>query len=193
MNLSARFEEALAYAARLHAVQERKGSRVPYITHLLGTAALALQYGAGEDEAIAALLHDAVEDQGGKARLEEIRERFGEPVAAIVASCTDSWSQPKPPWRQRKEAYLEHLPSASRAVLLVSCADKIDNARSILKDYRQIGDALWQRFRGAKEGTLWYYRSLVRVFGSVEVFPIGAELGRVVAEIEAVVSAPQGD
>ena len=188
MILSARFEDALVYAARLHATQVRKGSGVPYLTHLLGATAIALQYGADEDQAIAALLHDAVEDQGGKDRLEEIRIKFGERVAVIVAGCTDSWSEPKPPWRQRKEAYLAHLHEVDRDVLLVSCADKIDNARSILKDYRMVGETLWKRFRGGKSGTLWYYRSLVGFFENVEAFPVGKELARVLSQIENLVA-----
>ena len=113
-------------------------------------------------------------------------------VAAIVAGCTDSWTRPKPPWRQRKEAYLDKLPHKERDVLLVSCADKIDNARSILKDYRLVGESLWGRFRGGKEGTLWYYSELVKAFTAVETFPIGEELARVVAQVEALVAENQG-
>lgn len=192
MMLSERFDRALVYASRLHASQERKASGVPYFAHLMGTSAIALRYGADEDQAIAALLHDAAEDQGGRECLEEISAKFGEHVATIVAGCTDSWTQPKPPWRQRKEAYLDKLPYKERDVLLVSCADKIDNARSILKDYRLVGESLWGRFRGGKEGTLWYYSELVKAFTAVEAFTIGGELARVVAQVEALVAENRG-
>ncbi len=185
MSLSERFEQAFVVAFRLHAEQERKGSGVPYITHLMATAALTLQYGGDEDQAIAALLHDAVEDQGGKETLDEIRARFGDRVALIVAGCSDSFTIPKPAWRERKEAYLRHLVDAPEEILLVSCADKLHNALSILADYRKIGEALWERFTGGKEGTLWYYRSLVQVFNEVTEMPIAAELARTVAELDA--------
>ncbi|MBE9003518.1 HD domain-containing protein [Fortiea sp. LEGE XX443] len=179
-----RFTAALTYATELHANQVRKGSGVPYIAHLLGVASIALEYGANEDEAIASLLHDAIEDQGGAATRAEIRRRFGDTVTAIVDGCTDSDTTPKPPWRSRKEAYITHLSTASESVLLVSAADKLYNARSILKDYRLLGDSLWERFQGGKDGTLWYYRSLVDAFkktGDTEIF---AELERVVTEVE---------
>ncbi|MBD2446056.1 bifunctional (p)ppGpp synthetase/guanosine-3',5'-bis(diphosphate) 3'-pyrophosphohydrolase [Nostoc sp. FACHB-152] len=182
--LSDRFTQALTYATELHANQVRKGSGVPYIAHLLGVASIALEYGANEDEAIASLLHDAIEDQGGASTREEIRCRFGDNVTAIVDGCTDADTTPKPPWKQRKKAYIAHIPQASPSVLLVSAADKLYNARSILKDYRLLGDSLWQRFQGGKDGTLWYYRSLVDAFkqtGNLEIF---AELERVVTEIE---------
>jgi (p)ppGpp synthase/HD superfamily hydrolase len=136
-------------------------TEIPYLAHLLGVASIALEYGADEDEAIAALLHDAVEDAGGLARLEDIRSRFGENVAGIVAACTDAYVVPKPPWRERKEGYIEHIVQASKSARLVSAADKLHNARSILKHYRVEGEALWSRFNGGKEGTLCYYRALV--------------------------------
>ncbi|MHB1037991.1 MAG: HD domain-containing protein [Pirellulales bacterium] len=184
MKLSSRFEEALVYAARLHADQQRKGSGVPYVAHLLGVASIALENGAGEDEAIAALLHDAIEDQGGAATREEIRRRFGEVVVAIVDGCTDSDTQPKPPWRQRKEAYLAHLRTAGPSVRLVSAADKLHNARAILWDYRLEGEALWRRFKGGREGSLWYYWSLIAVYRQAGSTPLVEELDRVVSEIE---------
>lgn len=187
MKLSERFTEALTFATQLHANQTRKGSGVPYITHLLGVASIALDYGANEEEAIAALLHDAIEDQGGAATREEIRRRFGDTVTEIVEGCTDSDTTPKPPWRQRKEAYIAHIPTASDSVCLVSAADKLHNARSILKDYRQLGEDLWQRFQGGKEGTLWYYRALVRAFRTQGSTPIVEELDRVVSELERLV------
>ena len=186
--LSERFTQALIYATQLHANQVRKGSGVPYVAHLLGVASIALEYGANEDEAIAALLHDAVEDQGGAATREEIRRRFGDNVTAIVDGCTDADTTPKPPWRERKEAYIAHIPSASSSVLLVSAADKLHNAQSILKDYRILGESLWQRFQGGKAGTLWYYRALVTAFYQTGSSPIFAELERVVSELERVVA-----
>ncbi|MEG4068056.1 HD domain-containing protein [Microcoleus sp. Pol11C2] len=184
MILSNRFSEALTYAAELHATQVRKGSGVPYIAHLLGTASIALEYGANEDEAIAALLHDAIEDQGGATTREAIRRRFGNTVTAIVDCCTDSDETPKPPWRQRKQAYIDRISTASGSVRLVSAADKLYNVRSILKDSRQLGDVVWERFKGGKEGSLWYYRSLVEAFRKAELTPIVEELDRTVLELE---------
>lgn len=183
MILSNRFSEALTYAAELHATQVRKGSGVPYIAHLLGTASIALEYGASEDEAIAALLHDAIEDQGGATTRAAIRRRFGDTVTAIVDGCTDSDATPKPPWRQRKQAYIDRISTASGSVRLVSAADKLYNVRSILKDYRQLGDTVWERFQGKKEGSLWYYRSLVEAFRQAELTPIVEELDRTVLEL----------
>jgi len=133
---------------------------VDYLTHLLATAGLALEYGANEDEAIAALLHDAIEDQGGAPTRAAIRAQFGDTVAAIVEGCSEILSLPKPPWRARKEGYLQRIPQASPSVRLVSAADKLHNARSLLRDYRRLGESLWQRFTGGKEGTLWFYRTL---------------------------------
>ncbi|HUS16948.1 MAG TPA: HD domain-containing protein [Chloroflexia bacterium] len=184
MPLTARFEDALLTASRLHATQIRKGSGVPYIAHLLAVSALVLENGGDEDTAIAALLHDAVEDQGGTATREAIRAQFGERVAAIVDGCTDADVLPKPPWRARKEAYIAHLATAPRAVRLVSSADKLHNARSILADYRVLGDTLWERFTGGKAGTLWYYRALTTAYQAVEGTPLVAELDRVVSELE---------
>ncbi|MBD2728007.1 bifunctional (p)ppGpp synthetase/guanosine-3',5'-bis(diphosphate) 3'-pyrophosphohydrolase [Nostoc sp. FACHB-892] len=186
--LSERFTTALTYATQLHANQVRKGSGVPYIAHLLGVASIALEYGANEDEAIAALLHDAIEDQGGAATREEIRRRFGNNVTAIVDGCTDADTTPKPSWRERKEAYIAHIPTASPSVLLVSLADKLYNAQSILKDYRVLGDSLWERFHGGKEGTLWYYRALVDTFKKTGTIIIIDDLERVVAQIEVLAS-----
>lgn len=186
--LSERFTTALTYATQLHANQVRKGSGVPYIAHLLGVASIALEYGANEDEAIAALLHDAIEDQGGAATREEIRRRFGNNVTAIVDGCTDADTTPKPSWRERKEAYIAHIPTASPSVLLVSLADKLYNAQSILKDYRVLGDSLWERFYGGKEGTLWYYRALVDTFKKTGTIIIIDDLERVVAQIEVLAS-----
>ena len=134
-------------------------------------------------------MHDAIEDQGGAATREEIRRRFGDNVTAIVDGCTDSDTTPKPPWRQRKEAYIAHLATASHSVLLVSAADKLYNTRSILKDYRIVGESVWERFQGGgKEGTLWYYRSLVIAFYQTGTTPLIEELERVVSELEMLVA-----
>ena len=186
--LTQRFIDALNYAANLHANQVRKGGNpIPYVAHLLGVASIALEYGADEDEAIAALLHDAIEDQGGIPIREEIRLRFGDNVVDIVNGCTDAEVKPKPPWRERKERYIAHIQSASPSVLLVSASDKLYNIHSILKDYRVIGDAIWKRFKGGKEGTLWYYRSLVNEYRAVNPSPIVDELDRVVSEVERLI------
>jgi len=182
--LSERFENALIWAHQLHQTQLRKGSGVPYIAHLLGVASIALEYGATEDEAIAALLHDAIEDQGGEATRDRIREQFGDRVTAIVEGCTDAYTTPKPPWRERKQAYLAQLPQASTSVRLVSAADKLYNARSIIKDYRQVGESIWERFKGGKAGTLWYYGALVEAFQQAENTPLVQELAQVVTEME---------
>jgi (p)ppGpp synthase/HD superfamily hydrolase len=184
MQLSDRFEDALVYATRLHAAQRRKGSDTPYIAHLLGVTALVLEAGGDEDMAIAALLHDAVEDQGGAATREAIRVRFGERVAAIVDGCTDTDLTPKPPWQARKEAYIAHVRHAPHAVRLVSLADKIHNMRSMLFDYRQIGEALWDRFQGGKAGSLWYYRALVDAYRAAESGPLVDELDRTLTDLE---------
>jgi (p)ppGpp synthase/HD superfamily hydrolase len=184
MILSTRFEEALVFATQLHREQTRKGTRIPYIAHLLGVTSIVLEYGGDEDEAIAALLHDAIEDQGGASTREEIRRRFGETVVAIVNGCTDAEVIPKPAWRVRKESYIAHMAHASPSVRLVSAADKLHNARAILADYRVLGEALWTRFNGGKAGTLWYYRSLVSAFRATSMTSLVEELDRVVSEIE---------
>jgi len=184
MILTARFRDALVFASQLHADQVRKGDNTPYIAHLLGVASLVLENGGTEVEAIAALLHDAIEDQGGPAIRERIRSLFGDEVTAIVDGCSDSETIPKPPWRERKVAYLKHLESASDSILLVSTSDKLYNARTILADYRLKGEALWSRFNGGREGSLWYYHSLVEVLSRVFPHPLTEELKRVVAEIE---------
>ncbi|UCC88996.1 MAG: HD domain-containing protein [Anaerolineales bacterium] len=193
MTLSARFEEALTFAARLHKNQIRKGTAIPYISHLLAVASIALEHGASEDEAIAALLHDAAEDQGGKATLSEIRHRFGDSVAEIVEGCTDAWAIPKPSWRKRKEAYVAHLRDASASVRLVSAADKLHNAQTILRDYRVLSESLWKRFSGGRDGTLWYYRSLVEALRTPGPSLLVEELEGVVSEIERLASKGDRD
>ena len=184
MAYTEKFEEALLYAARVHRDQTRKGTNIPYVTHLLGVAAIVGENGGTENEVVAALLHDAPEDQGGEARLEDIRERFGDEVAAIVAGNTDTFENPKPPWHERKEAYVAHVRNAPKSVRLVSAADKLHNARSVLADLRSVGDPLWQRFNGGREGTLWYYRALVEAFETAGSNPVVEELDRVVGELE---------
>ncbi len=161
MELSERFYQALDYAARLHAGQRRKGSLAPYVSHLLRVSGIAMEFGADEDEAIAALLHDAVEDQGGARTGEVIRNRFGDRVADVVLGCSDTDTFPKPPWRERKEAHLAHLRHASRSVCLITAADKLDNVRSLLVEYRRLGAFLWDDFKGGQAGTLWYSRAVV--------------------------------
>jgi (p)ppGpp synthase/HD superfamily hydrolase len=189
MALSTRFDEAFAYASRLHAGQLRKGAGVPYVAHLMGVCAIALEHGASEDEAIAALLHDAVEDQGGRPTLEVIRARWGEAVAAIVEGCTDADTEPKPPWRARKERYVAHVATAAASIRLVSASDKLYNARAILEDYRALGEALWTRFAGRREGTLWYYRALVSAFRAAGPDRLVDELDRTVTELERLAHA----
>jgi GTP pyrophosphokinase len=183
--LTNRFEDALAYTARLHRAQDRKGGSVPYIAHLLAVAALVLECGGTEDEAIAALLHDAVEDQGGAPTLAEIRGRYGPAVAAIVEGCTDAYEHPKPDWRKRKLDYLEHLRTADASTLLVSAADKVHNARSILSDLRDHGDCVWDRFQTGKLGTLWYYRALADTFARTGPPRLASALNEAMTAIEA--------
>jgi (p)ppGpp synthase/HD superfamily hydrolase len=163
--LTPKFVEAMAYAAEKHATQTRKGSDIPYLGHLLSVAGFVIEADGTETEAIAALLHDAAEDQGGEATLAEIREKFGDEVAEIVGECSDTFETPKPPWRERKQRYVDHLPEASDGAILVSLADKLHNARAILRDYREVGDQLWQRFSVQDPQLhLWYYRSLLDVY-----------------------------
>ena len=190
VKLTERFEQALVYATRLHATQIRKATGVPYITHLLSVTALVLEDGGNEDEAIAALLHDAVEDQGGKATRAEIYRLFGEQVVAIVDGCTEFDSLPKPPWRDRKQRYLEQLRQGSSSVRRVALADKLHNARSLLSDYRQQGDEIWSMFGAGKEGMLWFYHSLLWVYRSTGSNPLVEELARVIGELEQLVAPP---
>lgn len=182
--LTKRFSDAVAYACAAHNGQVRKGTNIPYVSHLLAVTAITLENGATEEEAIAALLHDVVEDQGGQRRLDDVRAKFGDAVANIVDGCTDAYVSPKPPWRQRKENYLRHITTAPASVRLVSNADKLHNARSILADFRRHGDALWSRFNASKEETLWYYRALVTAFRTAGSNELVEELDRVVTEIE---------
>jgi GTP pyrophosphokinase len=191
--LTTRFSDALVLACELHRTQARKATQIPYVAHLLAVAGLALEHGATEDEAIAALLHDAVEDQGGAATARKIRERFGDDVADIVVSVSDTDVVPKPPWRARKEKYIAHVRTATASARLVSACDKLHNARTILADYRIVGDEVWTRFKGGKAGTLWYYRALVVALREADASKRMAglldELGRVVDDLESLSTA----
>ena len=183
--LTDRFDDALAYASRIHRKQLRKGTTIPYVSHLLAVASLTLEHGGTGDQAIAALLHDAAEDQGGQERLDDISVRYGAGVAKIVADCTDSWVEPKPEWRERKEAYLNSLASKSQTSLLVSVADKTHNASAIVADLRVHGPALWNRFTGGRGGSLWYYRALADRLAAAMPCALVDQLDRRVTEMES--------
>jgi (p)ppGpp synthase/HD superfamily hydrolase len=185
VKLGPRFLKAFLFAAEKHAGQVRKASTTPYIAHLMGVASLALEFGGDEDMSIAALLHDVVEDCGGAAMLQEVKRRFGTRVAKMVDGCTDSDTFPKPPWRERKENYLRHLKSADADTRLVSAADKLNNVRSILSDYREVGESIWERFNGRREGTLWYYRALLKEFQRGKPSRLVREFELAVRELEA--------
>ena len=189
--LTDRFDRALLYATHVHGGQVRKGSSTPYVAHLLAVAATVLEYGGDEDLAIAALLHDSVEDQGGKARLEDVRNRFGERVARIVEACSDSLAntakgERKAHWQERKEAYIAHLGTADEDILRVSLADKVHNARAILRDLRkpEVGEKVWTYFSQPKERTIWYYRSLADQFRKRLPGQLSNELGEIVEVLE---------
>lgn len=183
--LGPRFGEAFYFAAEKHSGQTRKGTGVPYISHLMSVAALVLEAGGDEDQAIAALLHDVVEDCGGEPILQEVRDRFGDRVAGIVKGCTDAYTIPKPPWKQRKLEYLEVLRDADDDIRLVSAADKLHNVRTILADYRLEGDSVWNRFSGRRDGTLWYYRAVLNVLLQGTRNRLIGELERAVQELES--------
>jgi (p)ppGpp synthase/HD superfamily hydrolase len=188
MKLSEKFEEALIYATRVHGNQTRKKTGIPFVGHILGVTAIALEYGANETEAIGALLHDTVEDCGGAERLRDIREKFGDDVARIVDGCTDTYKTPKPPWMERKRAYIEHLKDSDSSTRLVSASDKLHNTRAILAELRRHGPKVFERFGGKKDGTLWYYRMLVTAFRQQRDHEdLIDELDRVVTEIEKLV------
>jgi GTP pyrophosphokinase len=185
---TARFEDALVYAHKIHQGQIRKSTGIPYVAHILGVAAIAMEYGATEDEAIGALLHDAAEDGGGEETLAEIRAKFEDPVADIVLGCSDSLVQnpeEKLPWRDRKEGYLAHLETASGSVCLVSAADKLHNVRAITRDYRAEGEDIWKRFQGRRDGTLWYYDEVADALLRRYRAPITIDLRREVDELLA--------
>ena len=181
--LTHRFESALSFAFRLHQNQYRKQSKVPYISHLLAVTAIVLENGGTEDEAIAALLHDAVEDQGGYETLNKIEEQYGSDVAEIVEGCSDSFTDPKPAWEERKSAYLIKIKGSSAAIQLVSLADKVHNARSILKDIQTGEIEIWDKFNGGKDGTLWYYQALEEVFKDSRFTDLSLEFHQLVNNI----------
>lgn len=186
LKLGPRFRRAFLFAAEKHAGQARKASTIPYIAHLMGVTSLVLEAGGDEDLAIAALLHDVVEDCGGAPMLKEVRRRFGQRVAKIVDGCTDADTYPKPPWRQRKEEYIRHLKLADADTRLVAAADKLANVRSILADYHEVGESVWSRFNGGREGTLWYYRALLEEFLRGRPNRLIRELELAVRELQAV-------
>ncbi len=187
--LSSRFTDAMAFAFEVHREQTKKGSSVPYISHLLEVTGTVLTYGGDEDEAISALLHDSVEDHSDAVSFASLAERFGARVAKIVESCSDTSVSPKPPWKPRKERYIEHLYSANESVMIVSAADKLSNARAVMKDYRQIGEKVWSRFNAGKEDQLWYYRSVTAALTQrgkgTRVQPLIEELDRAVRKLES--------
>ncbi len=192
--LTEKFDRALLYATHVHGGQVRKETTVPYVAHLFAVAATVLEYGGGEDTAIAGLLHDAAEDQGGEARLADIRNRFGAKVAGIVASCSDSTAdtaggQQKEKWQIRKERYLRHLHAVDQDTLLVSLSDKVHNARSILRDLRkhEIGPLVWERFNQPKDRTLWYYGQLATTF--MDLVPEQEEAGQLARKLRDIVEA----
>jgi len=190
--LTGRFTRAVDYAREIH-VGTRKGTRVPYIAHLLGVVSLVLgesghvPFPVTEDVAIAALLHDAVEDEGGIPRLRDIEKKFGPDVAKMVEGCTDSFEEEagnKKPWEERKSSYIERLQSELPSTLLVSVADKLYNARAILEDYRELGPKVWERFKRGREQQLWYFDELLKVYGQkCESWRIVSELERTVGEL----------
>jgi (p)ppGpp synthase/HD superfamily hydrolase len=183
--LGPRFLKAFQFASKMHAGQVRKASKIPYIAHLMGVASVVLEAGGDEDLAIAALLHDVVEDCGGAPMLQKVRKQFGARVAKVVEGCTDTDTYPKPPWRERKEQYLEHLKHADADTRLVSAADKLNNVRSILSDYREVGEFVWERFSGGREGTLWYYRALLDEFLHHPLNRVTRDLDLAVRELES--------
>ncbi len=197
--LSRQFDEAVAYAIDKHRDQERKGSGVSYVSHIFGVASIALEMECTEEEAIAALLHDVIEDGGGAAAEAEIRERFGGEVAEMVRANSDTDIEPKPPWRQRKVDYIEGIATKPIGAVRVSIADKLHNARAILLDHRTIGDELWSRFSAGPEDVAWYYRSLVSAFDArrdeLDRPAVAAldELDRTVSEIETRVAGRASD
>jgi (p)ppGpp synthase/HD superfamily hydrolase len=185
--LGIRLQRAFQYAAEKHAGQTRKQTAVPYLSHLMAVASLVLEAGGDEDMAIAALLHDVVEDCGGMPRLREVRKQFGPRVAKIVEGCTDSFAEPKAEWMERKTNYLREVKHADGETRLVSAADKLHNVRTILADYRRDGESVWKRFSGKKEGTLWYYRALSDEYQRRSPNRITRELEIAVGELERAV------
>jgi (p)ppGpp synthase/HD superfamily hydrolase len=187
-----RYGKALAFAAEKHAGQKRKGTRIPYISHPMAVASLVLENGGDEDEVIAALLHDVAEDCGGEEALDEIRERFGMSVAAIVRGCSDTLEKPKPKWRPRKEAFIDNLQGAPASVRLVATADKLHNALSIVRDQRHLGDRVWARFSASKEEVLWYYDAVTRALSARGTSRLIEDLERAVGKMAREARAAPG-
>jgi (p)ppGpp synthase/HD superfamily hydrolase len=192
--LSGRFTNAVNYARHLH-IEQRKGTRIPYMAHLLGVAALVMgetghvPFAVTEDMIIAALLHDAAEDHGGKTRLEDIEHNFGADVARIVEGLSDTLSEDsskKEPWEERKKKYLERLRAEPAEVKLISAADKLYNARSILDDYREIKEEVWSRFKRGRDQQLGYFDALLEIFKTAGTNRIVEELERVVDELKQI-------
>jgi len=195
--LTPRFDAALHYASEHHRRQLRKRTDIPYLAHLLAVTAIVLELGGSEDEAIAALLHDVVEDGGGAPALADIGERFGPDVARWVEQSSDNIDLPKPPWRERKQGYLDAMPDKDVSALLVGLADKFHNARSILADYQQDGEDVWSRFSaGDGDEIRWYYRALVDAFTAQRdrlpprALPLLEQLRQTVDEIDRLAVAP---
>lgn len=180
--LTAQFEKALIFATRLHADQTRKGDGTPYIGHLLSVTGLVIEDGGSEEEAIAALLHDAIEDQGGEATRRTILQQFGAEVTRIVEGCSEPFSSPKPPWKTRKLQYIAQLQNADESICRVSLADKLHNMRSLVKQYQQQGEVIWQAFHGGKEGTIWFYNELLDCYRSKINSPMLAELEKIITK-----------
>lgn len=191
MRLTARYTLALQTAMELHQEQARKCSGVPFLSHLMEVSSLVMSYGGSEDEAIAALLHDSIEDAGGAPTEQLIAERFGSEVAAMVRGVSDTDQTPKPPWRERKQQYLDHLMEASPSMLLISCADKLANVRALLSDYQQEGEELWSRFNAPKQDQLWVYEAYVRAFESRLPGPLTQELRTQWDRMRALAFTPQ--
>lgn len=182
--MTERFSEALAYASDLHRYQLRKGSGIPYISHLLSVTALVMEAGGSEDECIAALLHDAVEDQGGEPTGDEIRLRFGSGVARIVGACSEDKSAGTT-WTERKRSAVSKVTEMDASARLVLTADKLHNIRSVISEHAKIGDAIWWRFGGGREGTLWYYRAMADAIDEAGGSELVRELRAAVEKLEA--------
>jgi (p)ppGpp synthase/HD superfamily hydrolase len=188
--ISERFAEAVKLAVHLHRNQTRKGNDVPYVSHLLRVAGLVLEFGADEDTAIAAILHDAVEDQGGLTTAQLIRGQFGEQVERFVLGCSDSVTgtgQPKRPWRERKETMIAAIQNLDPETRLIIACDKLDNLRSAVYEYPRVGPEFWKRFSGGRDGTLWYYRSVIDALRDAGGCPPLGELEFTLARLEKMI------
>ncbi len=187
MHMTSRYTEALGFAHEVHRTQMRKGKPVPYVAHLLAVSSIVMTHGGDEDQAIAALLHDAIEDQGDKTSEADLRARFGPRVAEIVMACTDAWDRPKPPWRARKEAYIAAFETKPEAARLVALADKTHNLEDMLEDHAQVGAALWPRFSAPAVEIAWYYRAMERLFSRLVPGALAARFAANVARLEAII------